>query len=61
LVFFLFFFFNRVRCVVIYFDDTEEYKELRLPIGESEHSAICHHGGTTRGFLRSVVCAPALV
>lgn len=47
--------------VVICFDDTEEYKESRLPIGESERSATCHRGGTKLGSLRSVVCAPVLV
>ena len=45
---------------VICFGDTEEYRELRLRNGESEHSATCRRGGTTRGSLHSAAYAPVL-
>lgn len=38
------------------FDGKEEYMESRLRIGESEHFAICLHGGTTRVFPHFAAC-----
>lgn len=43
------------------FDGKDQHKELRLLIGESEHSAIFHHVDTKRAFLRFAACEPVPV